>query len=419
MPMPEQRYTLKPTILTSKSGRNVSKLTGEAVVYIRVTTFQHGERPKTKYNRTRITVKPKDFDKKEGKVKRSDPKSSDKNYQIFSHRYDIEQEIKQVKDGTGSSTMNPHYLPQPSKTLLDYIDDYIRYRKSAKAPYGTLKEFKTLKTRLEKYQDFAHRKLYINDVCTMRFSDDFHVFLTEQKSTKNPIEQAYADGTIEKTYTILRTVLNFYYRRREEYGLKMGDTYQTPDWKKGTKSVNEPNPLSETELITLIEHKFKTESLNQHKDRFLFQCSTGCRFSDMFRITKSNIIDGCIEYFPQKTVHKKDNKVIVPLNKLSSSILRKYRFDMNKLKISNQKYNAGLAEMVTAIKKTHTKLFTQSFTSHNGRDTFITIAINSDVDVPSLLKMVGQSSWAIMQRYYKVDRERIIEKMKKVKVFQF
>jgi integrase len=407
--MLSQRYKLKPAILTSKSGRNVSKQTGEAVVYIRVTTFREGEPPKSKYNRTRVTVKPKDFDKKEGRVKRSDPKSSDKNYQIFIYRHNVEEEIKQVQQGISIPTMNPQFLPEPSKNLLDYIDGYIIYRKSIKTPYGTLKEFKTLKNRLEKYQGSVHFKLYFKDVSSMRFSDNFHAFL---------INENYGEGTIEKTYTILRTVLNYYYERRDDFGIKMTDTFRNRSWKKGNKSTNEPNPLSDSELKTLIKHKFTTESLNQHKDRFLFQCSTGCRFSDMFRINKSNIVDRCIEYFPQKTVHKQDNKVVVPLNKVSSAILKKYRYDMSKLKISNQKYNAGLVEMVTLLKKKHPRLFKQTFTSHNGRDSFITIAINSDIDVPTLLKMVGQSSWAIMRRYYKIDRERIIEKMKKIKLFE-
>ena len=53
--MPEQSYTVKPTIFTSKSGRNVSKETGEAVVYIRVTTLQHGEKPKTK-SHSRLSI---------------------------------------------------------------------------------------------------------------------------------------------------------------------------------------------------------------------------------------------------------------------------------------------------------------------------------------------------------------------------
>ena len=138
----------------------------------------------------------------------------------------------------------------------------------------------------------------------------------------------------------------------------------------------------------------------------------------MFGISKSNIIDGCIEYFPKKTIHKQDNKVIVPLNDLSRSVLEKYDYNMKKLIISNQKYNEGLADMVNELREDHPELFKQAYTSHNGRDSFITIAINSDVDVPSLLKMVGQNSWAVMQRYYKIDRNRIIEKMKKIKVFE-
>jgi len=50
--MPGQRYTVKPAILKSKMGRNISIETGTAVVYIRVTTFQDGADPKHKYNRT-------------------------------------------------------------------------------------------------------------------------------------------------------------------------------------------------------------------------------------------------------------------------------------------------------------------------------------------------------------------------------
>ena len=404
--MSGQRYTVKPAILTG--GRNVSKETGKAIVYIRVTTFQHGEKPKSKYNRTHITVKPKDFDKKEGKVKRSDLNASDKNYQIYCKKVDVEQEIKNVNEGKPISTLNPQYIAPPSKNLLDYIDDYIIFRTASETPNGTLKEFKTLKTRLKNYQEQAFHILHFKEVCTMTFSDNFYVFLIKK----------YSAGTIEKTYTILRTVLNYYYERREDFGIKMSDTFRNRSWKKGSKSVNEPQPLSEEELTILINHNFKTHSVNQHKDRFLFQCATGCRFSDMFSITKANIIDGCIEYHPKKTVHKQDNKVIVPLNNLSETILRKYDYDMRKLNISNQKYNDGLADMVTELREQHPKLYRQSYTTHNGRDTFITIAINSDVDVPSLLKMVGQNTWAIMRRYYKVDRQRIIDKMKNVKVFE-
>lgn len=73
----------------------------------------------------------------------------------------------------------------------------------------------------------------------------------------------------------------------------------------------------------------------------------------MFSIMQLNIIDGCIEYYPKKTVHKKDNRVIVPFNNLSERILRKYDFDGKKLNISNQKYNDGLVDMVKELREDH------------------------------------------------------------------
>ncbi len=406
MVMSSLRYTIKPAILTG--GRNISKITGEAIVYIRVTIFTDGEKPKTKYCRTHITVKPKDFDKKEGRIKRSDPKASDKNYQIFLQKFNVEQEFKDIKEGKPIAIVNPQYLPMPSKNLIDYLNDYITFRKASKTPHGTLKEFTTLKTRLENFQKYSHQTLFIKDASTNRFSDNFYIFLL----------QKYNQGTIEKTYTILRTVLNYYYERRDDFEIKMTDTFRNRSWKKGSKSKNEPQPLSDEELEILIKHKFKTHSLNQHKDRFLFQCATGCRFSDMFSISKENIVDSCIEYFPKKTIHKQDNKVIVPLNDLSRSILEKYGYEMRKLGISNQKYNDGLAEMVKELREDHPELFRYTYTSHNGRDSFITIAINSDVDVPTLLKMVGQSSWSVMQRYFKVDKQHMITKIMNIKAFQ-
>ena len=38
-----------------------------------------------------------------------------------------------------------------------------------------------------------------------------------------------------------------------------------------------------------------------YRDIFMFQCLIGCRVSDLNRLTKANIVDGCVEYIPQKT----------------------------------------------------------------------------------------------------------------------
>ena len=36
-----------------------------------------------------------------------------------------------------------------------------------------------------------------------------------------------------------------------------------------------------------------------YRDIFMFQCLIGCRVSDLNRLTKANIVDGCVEYIPQ------------------------------------------------------------------------------------------------------------------------
>lgn len=37
------------------------------------------------------------------------------------------------------------------------------------------------------------------------------------------------------------------------------------------------------------------------RDIFVFQCVIGCRVSDLYRFTKDNVINDCIEYIPRKT----------------------------------------------------------------------------------------------------------------------
>ena len=51
-----------------------------------------------------------------------------------------------------------------------------------------------------------------------------------------------------------------------------------------------------------------------YRDIFMFQCLIGCRVSDLNRLTKANIVDGFVEYIPQKTKMEHANTVRVPLN---------------------------------------------------------------------------------------------------------
>lgn len=87
------------------------------------------------------------------------------------------------------------------------------------------------------------------------------------------------------------------------------------------------------------------------------------------------------------------------------------------IQISNQKYNDGLEDMFKELIKEYPDTFKDTYTSHDARDTFITFCIQSGIDIPSLLKMVGQESYEIMRRYFKSSHDHMIEKMKEVMIF--
>ena len=104
--------------------------------------------------------------------------------------------------------------------------------------------------------------------------------------------------------------------------------------------------------ITLQERdKLFEKDLSDHpqleiqRDIFVFQSLIGCRVGDLYRMTKSNIVNGAIEYIPRKTKEGNPVTVRVPLNDKAKAILEKHKdCEGNKLLpfISEQKYNDAI-----------------------------------------------------------------------------
>jgi integrase len=412
----EVKISIRKIILTG--GRNIKK-EGTCKIYIEVIAFYADDTRKTRRIPTGVSVNPKFWEPKkdDGNVSSKDPDSFDKNAIINKVYLDCISLLSNREQGTWVDTFIPENLisiedlfPKTTKTLTNYIDDYISFRKSVNTPRGTIKEFTTCKNRLVDYENFKKIKLTFDDI-NLGFSDSFYTFMLSKS-------KPYMSGTIHKTYAILITILNHFYVRQEELNIKLSSKYLSKSFKRGQASVNDPKPLSRIELSILIKHKFDTDTLNKMKERFLFQCSTGMRYGDAFLITRNNIKDECIEYYPHKTIHKRDNLVICPLNPLSKSILGKYDYNMSKLKISNQKYNEGLGDMFAILIEKYPKIYKMKYTSHNGRDTFITNSLESGIDVPTLMKMVGQESYNVMKRYFKVSKSHSISKMELINEYK-
>ena len=64
--------------------------------------------------------------------------------------------------------------------------------------------------------------------------------------------------------------------------------------------------------------------LEVQRDIFVFHCLVGCRVGDLYRLKKSNIIKGAVEYVARKTKDGNPVTVRVPLNSIAVKILEKY-----------------------------------------------------------------------------------------------
>lgn len=95
------------------------------------------------------------------------------------------------------------------------------------------------------------------------------------------------------------------------------------------------------------------ERLQKQRDIFVFQCAIGCRVSDLWSMTKANVIDGAIEYIQHKTKEDRPVTVRVPLIKVAIEIVEKYKdYEGEKLFpfTSQQHYNIDIKEMFKLAK---------------------------------------------------------------------
>ena len=158
------------------------------------------------------------------------------------------------------------------------------------------------------------------------------------------------------------------------------------------------------------------------RDIFIFQTLIGCRVSDLYRLTKRNIVNEAIEYIPKKTREGNPVTVRVPLNSKAKIILARYKdYEGAKLFpfISEQKYNvaikrifqeAGVDRVVTILDPlTHDEVKRPIYevaSSHLARRTFIG-NIYKKVKDPNLVSALSghKEGSRAFRRYRDIDEE--------------
>ena len=311
---------------------------------------------------------------------------------------------------------------------------------------GYTKTFISLKNRLEDFEKYKRIKLSFDYVVgnSFQFQNQFQHFLWEEKKLSN----GYINKLLENLSNYLFFCFNSNYISKK------------PSFKKNDTVENlEKIYLYEEEVIKLSQSKQwdfvegKDYSKNPHiyfigdelegtkkgrfgevrkltnwelvKDVFLFQCSIGCRYSDILHF-KVNHFDfggdkGTFSWVQQKT----DKRVSVPINPISSEIYKKYSrgksLSQNLFpKLSNQKFNKSLKlllkdlkfnRLVSKPKKIGSKVVDEDnkflwemISSHSGRKTFIKNMIDlGSMDYMTIMSMTGHKTIREFQKYVSVS----------------
>lgn len=392
---------------------------GEAMVYIRLRRYDPLARKDIKEKRipTSVRVSPKSWSSKKGEVLKSDldyqlknRKINDKESQIKNYINNPSVDYKMAQLSRDEFLLIEEVFPSAKllkykKCLADYIEEYYERRKKLGHPHGTIKEFKTVLNRVKKFDDSLNIRTYLPDI-NISWSDNFEMWLNGK----------YAEGTVDKTYTILSTVLNYLWELKDELKIEMSDKFKSKRFRRGKKSKNDPNPLTEDQLMALFKHRFDTLHLETVRKMILLQCFTGIRYDDIKRIRPNHIKDGFLIFKPQKTVNH-SVEVEQPLNPFSKELLGEVNYDTSYYKMQNQPYNKAITALlkILAAKEEYKHLkFKTDHSSHNFRDTFISQAVTKGVNWKSILKWVGQSSYKIMDRYLHLSKTFEESEMKKL-----
>lgn len=177
--------------------------------------------------------------------------------------------------------------------------------------------------------------------------------------------------------------------------------------------------LTSEELKYIEDFSSSIERLIVVRDLFVFSCYTGISYSDIVKLTSTNIttgIDGSLWIMAKRV--KTGTPFKIPLLPRAEILIDKYKnhnrtYDKPNLlpKLSNQKLNSYLKEIadLSGLKK--------NLTFHMARHTFATtVTLSNGVPIETVSKLLGHTKLATTQIYARVVEKKVSEDMRKLKL---
>ncbi|OAV75391.1 Site-specific recombinase XerD [Bacteroidales bacterium Barb7] len=304
---------------------------------------------------------------------------------------------------------------EKAKTLFQFVEHFIREATGRKdkntgrpLTHNNIQQYKATEKHLKDFAKSMGSRDF--DFCAIEqsFYDKFVSFLQGKEFTAN---------SVGKHIRILKLMLN-------EATIQGYNTYNYYNsFHVFTEEIDNVY-LTETELRQLKDKDFsKVPYLDRVRDWFLLLAWTGCRFSDLEKVGKTDIKDGFISFRQQKT----NAKVTIPLHPVVLEVLEKYNYNLPE-PISNQRFNeyvkeaVKLAEINSVESLTVTKggrLVTEKYekwelvSSHTGRRSFCTNMYKRGLPTLMIMSISGHKTEKSFLKYIKVKQNEHAEMMKK------
>lgn len=324
------------------------------------------------------------------------------------------------------------------KTLFEFIEYFISIAPTRKdkvtgrkLSFNNIQQYKATEKHLKLFAKQIGKADFNFNQIDQSFYDKFVDYLQkpilatdrhgnpifDSEGEQLAVKKSFTQNSVGKHIRVLKLILNEATRE----GVNPGQYYnQFHVFTEDADAIY----LNEEELKKLKDYDFSNDAyLERVRDWFLLLAWTGSRFSDLEKISKTDIKDGFITFRQQKT----NTKVTIPLHPVVSEILEKYNYEMPE-PISNQKFNdyikiaaekAEINELETITKTVGGKLDTKKFhkyeliSSHTGRRSFCTNMYKRGLPTLMIMSISGHKTEKSFLKYIRVKQQEHAEMMAK------
>lgn len=270
---------------------------------------------------------------------------------------------------------------------------------------GTKKAYHSVMLKLVKYQKILRRVIEFKDL-KMDFLNEFNNWMN--------IHENISSRTSAKYMADLKIILNKIVKISK---LSIDTSYR--DY-----VINKVDTMIEVVALTKEDYRKIKEvelspKLEKVRDVFLFLCNTGLRYSDAMRLDAEFELDGFINLTTQKTKRLLE----IPLVDEALKIFNRYKLLYGGLpKLGTSHFNKQLekiclkAEISGKVVKTrhygkgnHKTLIEDKYkriSSHTGRKTFISFAMDSKVPMTEIMAITGHNSPEMLASYDSINKAR-------------